>query len=643
MPSVLAVSVARCVSSFGAELAGTLRRGSIIDLLIRKIQDTFSPSEVAVILHEDGRGAAELHTWPPDGSDPGPALRQASAGPPRLLELQGAIWCVAPLTARRGITGAVVMRDPAGPFTAVAPDVLQALAAQASVAIESAHLVDLHDDGRRSWQEIVDALDLALCIVDQEGRIRRANRAFAELVDSPPAALVGRPWAAFTPPEWTLEIEQLVAAGGTGAEVELHADDRTWALSGVPITEGDASTVVLLFDDQTERRHLQDKLVQSTKLSAMGHLIAGVAHELNNPLASVVGFADFLCEVPDVPPTLREPLGVIREEAERASTIVRNLLGFARKQDRQRRPTNLGQLIESTMSLLRNPLLANRVDSVIELDPDLPLLSVDANQIQQVLVNLVSNAAQAIASSGAHGTVTVRARRFLDEVAIDVIDDGPGMTPEIADQVFDPFFTTKPEHEGTGLGISISQGLVKEHGGRITLDTEPGKGATFTIHLPLEEAVAPPAPAEPTHPAMPRLRVLVVDDEPHILHYMSATLLAWGHAVTVAEDGEKGLAAACEDRFDLVITDLRMPRLGGREFFEALRQRNPEMAERMFFSTGDTVRGDTLAFLELLDRPYLHKPFTLSELRALLSAAADRLSTSDEPRVSFGDSHDRDE
>src|SRR5690606_12862447 len=332
---------------------------------------------------------------------------------------------------------------------------------------------------------------------------------------------VGRPWSAFTPPEWAPEIEQLVEAGGTGAETELHAGDRTWALSGVPITDGDASTVVLLFDDQTERRHLQDKLVQSTKLSAMGHLIAGVAHELNNPLASVVGFADFLCEVPDVPPTLREPLGVIREEAERASTIVRNLLGFARKQERQRRPTNLGQLIESTMSLLRNPLMANRVDSVIELDPDLPLLSVDANQIQQVLVNLVSNAAQAIASSGAHGTVTVRARRFLDEVAIDVIDDGPGMAPEIADQVFDPFFTTKPEHEGTGLGISISQCLVKEHGVRITLDTEPGNGATFTIHLPLEEAVAPPEPVEPTDPAMPRLRVLVVDDEPHILHYMS--------------------------------------------------------------------------------------------------------------------------
>lgn len=604
-----------------------------MDLLIKQVRDTFSPSQVAVALYGDDRldATATIQIWPPEAASPDPVLAHAGDGKPHVLAIGDATWHVAPLAARQRITGAVAMRDASGPFARIAAALLEAFAAQASIAVESAHLVDLHDDGRRSWQEIVDSLSLALCIVDRLGRIRRANRAFSDLVDAPPAAVVGRPWTAFTPPEWALDIQRVIEARGTGPEVELRTADRSFALSSVPIMEGDASTVVLLFDDQTERRQLQDRLLQSTKLSAMGQLIAGVAHELNNPLASVVGFADFLSEVPDVPVALREPLAVIREEAERASTIVRNLLGFARKQDRQRRRTDLGPLLESTMALLRNPLLANRVEARVEIEPELPAVSVDANQIQQVFVNLVNNASQAIASTGRAGTVTVRARRLLGEVAIDVIDDGPGMTEDIAAQVFDPFFTTKGEHEGTGLGISISQGIVKEHGGRITLATSAGQGAAFTVHLPLDTTAPAPDQAEPLPPLRRPLSVLVIDDEPHILHYMSATLSSWGHAVEVADNGEAGLSLAVRREFDLIITDLRMPRLGGREFFEELQRRKPEAARRVFFSTGDTVRGDTLAFLELLDRPYLHKPFSLAELRTLLAAGARITGCGDPP------------
>jgi two-component system NtrC family sensor kinase len=390
----------------------------------------------------------------------------------------------------------------------------------------------------------------------------------------------------------------------------------------VPISSTDRSTVVLLFDDQTERRRLQDQLIQSEKMSAIGQLIAGIAHDLNNPLASVVGFADYLTEVPSVPPALREPLSVIQEEAERASNIVKNLLSFARKQEHQRRPTPLKPLLDATFLLLRNQLMAHRVDAVLEVEPDLPVPDIDPNQIQQVFVNLINNAAQAIASTGRPGTVVVRARRWLDGVAIDVVDDGPGMTEGLAAQVFEPFFTTKPEGEGTGLGLSISQGIVREHGGRIMLATEEGRGSTFTVQLPL--ATTPPPPAEDVRPGAParRLRVLVVDDEPHILHYMRATLEAWGHIPVVASDGAEALALAGGEEFDLLISDLRMPRLGGREFYEELVRRRPEQAARLVFSTGDTVRGDTLAFLESLDRPYLHKPFSLAELRRLLDEIA---------------------
>jgi signal transduction histidine kinase len=310
-----AIEVARRITEFGADLAGVLRRAPVVELLMRHVRETFSPTVVAVSLKpDDGGGAPELHIWPGDAEVPSSVL--AGLGREgRLLSEAGVVWCVAPLRASGRTTGSIAVRDPVGHYAAVAPSLLEALAAQASVAIESARLVDLHEDGRRSWQEIVDALTLALCIVDREGRIRRANRAVAQLVNTPPPALVGRPWRAFTPAEWAAEIQRLVNAGGAGPEVELRTQDRRFSLAAVPITEGDSSIVVLLFDDQTERRSLQEKLVQSTKLSAMGQLIAGVAHELNNPLASVIGFADFLGEMRDVPPNLREPLGVIREEA----------------------------------------------------------------------------------------------------------------------------------------------------------------------------------------------------------------------------------------------------------------------------------------------------------------------------------------
>jgi two-component system NtrC family sensor kinase len=633
------LALLRLVTTFGQELAGTLRRASVVDLLLRHIRESLAPTEIALALfHPDADARDFVHAWPTGRPDRRPLLQLVEQLGPLVLpdglrplveagdlppqtDSAGS-WLLAPFVARGRVTGAMAIGGETGRFGPSALRLLEGLVSQASIALESARLVDLHDDGRRSWQEVVDAISPALCIVDRGGRIRRANRAFADLVNAPPASLIGRPWQAFVPPEWSGELQRALEQQGAGREVDLRTGERTYAVTAVPITSTDRSALVLLFDDQTERRRLQDQLIQSEKLSAIGQLIAGIAHDLNNPLASVVGFADFLKEVPNVPPALREPLTVIQEEAERASNIVKNLLSFARKQEHQRRPTPLRPLLDATFVLLRNQLMANRVEARIEIEPDLPAPDIDPNQIQQVFVNLINNAAQAIASTGRPGGILVRARRWLDGVAIDVIDDGPGMSEPVAAQVFEPFYTTKPEGEGTGLGLSISQGILREHGGRIMLATEEGHGSTFTVQLPL--ASRPPAPPPDVGVGTPtkRLRVLVVDDEPHILHYMRATLEAWGHIPVVALNGREGLELTDRERFDLVISDLRMPEFGGREFYEELARRQPAMASRLVFSTGDTVRGDTLAFLESIDRPYLHKPFSLAELRTLLAAVA---------------------
>ena len=630
----------RRVIAFGHELAGTLRRASVVDALLRHVRENFAPTEIALSLYHHDVDARDTlhHAWPARGPNRQLLLEHTSRSGALLLSdgleplvRDGALppqpdssgsWLFAPLIAKGRVTGAIGVRGEPGRYHRPDLALLEGLVSQASIALESARLVDLHDDGRRTWQEVVDAISPALCIVDRGGRIRRANRAFADLVNAPPASLIGRPWQAFAPPEWATELQRALDQQGAGREVELRTGEQTYAVTAVPISSTDSSAVVLLFDDQTERRRLQDQLIQSEKMSAIGQLIAGIAHDLNNPLASVVGFADYLTEVPNVPPPLREPLQVIQEEAERASNIVKNLLSFARKQEHQRRPTALKPLLDATFLLLRNNLMAYRVEASLEVEPDLPMPDIDPNQIQQVFVNLINNAAQAIASTGRPGTILVRARRWLDGVAVDVVDDGPGMSESLAAQVFEPFFTTKPEGEGTGLGLSISQGIVREHGGRIMLSTEEDRGSVFTVQLPLATQPTDPVPDEDQQAPTRRLRVLVVDDEPHILHYMRATLEAWGHVPVVASDGAEALAVAEGDTFDLVISDLRMPRLSGREFYEELVRRRPELAARLVFSSGDTVRGDTLAFLESLDRPYLHKPFSLAELRELLGEVA---------------------
>jgi two-component system NtrC family sensor kinase len=483
--------------------------------------------------------------------------------------------------------------------------------------------VELLSSGKREWEQTVDAINQAICFIDPQGAVRRANRVFAELIKLPVTALPGRPWITLLPAAWADPVGRLIRSPGA-PPVEVRAGERTLIVTA--IGTGEPGAAVLLFEDQTEKRRLQDQLLQSEKMSAIGQLIAGVAHDLNNPLASVVGFSDLLGEAADVPPRLAEPLAVIRQEAERASAIVRNLLSFARRQEGERQLQSIRPILESTILLLKNQLMASKIDLTFTAEPGLPEVEVHANQIKQVFVNIINNAAQAIRGMNrSGGRITVLAKCWLDGVAVSIADNGPGMPESVAQHVFEPFFSTKSEGEGTGLGLSICQGIVKEHGGSMTVDPGPGTGATFTVELPgatrarvSGPVAAVPAEALAATPAE-RLRVLVVDDEPHILHYMQATLESWGHAVVLASDGSQALKRALTQPFDIIICDLRMPRLGGREMYQTLAQMHPAVAERMVFATGDTVRGDTLQFLERLGRPFLHKPFKLDELRRVLA------------------------
>jgi two-component system NtrC family sensor kinase len=605
------------VTAFARSLAGTLRPQSVADLLVAQVKATFGPVASAVaLLHPE---TLQLETVSGDRSlgENRRLIEAALSRTEPVSDANGTSTLIAVrLHTRRPGLGVLLARleHPSSPNLAL----LEALAAAAGVALDSARVVELADNSKRAWEETLDAVSLALCIIEPGGRVQRANRALAELLEIPISTLVSRPWHELMPQDWHPGIRQALGEAGTATSATLRHRDRIYGATVFPISGGESGRVVLLLSDQTERQRLQDQLVQSEKLSAIGQLIAGIAHDLNNPLTSVVGFADYLAEFSEVPPRIREPLLVIQQEAERAALIVKNLLGFARKQEHRRRPTSMRSLLEATLTLLRNQLMAVGVEAELSCDPDVPELDLDQVQIQQVFVNLINNAAQAIASTGRPGTIRIQARRWLGGVSVTVADDGPGMDESLAARAFEPFFTTKPEGDGTGLGLSISQGIVKEHQGMISLSTRPGEGATFTVELPARPT-PPRPPAEEAPPVAIRpLRVLVVDDEPHILHYVRATLEAWGHKVDVAADGQAALAQVGEAAYDLIISDLRMPRTGGQEFYEELGRRFPSMADRVAFSTGDTIRGDTLQFLEKQHRPWLRKPFSLSELRGLL-------------------------
>ena len=650
-----AISVAEalnCLTGLSQELAGAFRPASIIEIVARALTEQLAPARLSVMLldPDTNRLTVTYHNGPRPATTDEPLLQLAlRRGPLVLPDRVGAraaelgvkvdrpapaSWLGVPIVAVSHAIGAVAMEgDRANALDDSALLFTRAVLAQAGIALENARLVELLSSGKREWEQTVDSVNQAICYVDPQGMVRRANRVFADLIKLPVTALTGRSWLTLVPPAWGDPVARLIAnPADAAASVELRSDDRILLVTAIPT--GEPGAAVLLFEDHTDKRRLQEQLVQSEKMSAIGQLIAGVAHDLNNPLASVVGFSDLLGEAADVPPRLAEPLAVIRQEAERASAIVRNLLSFARRQEGERQLQSIRPILESTHLLLKNQLMAAQIELTLEFEPGLPEVEVHANQIKQVFVNIINNSAQAIASTRAiegDGRIEIVTKCEPDGLSVNISDNGPGIPEDVAQHVFEPFFSTKSEGEGTGLGLSICLGIVKEHGGNVRVDpggAGSGRGATFTVELPtgVRSALRPLGPGQASAPAEPApsqrlepLRVLVVDDEPHILHYMQATLESWGHEVVVARDGSQALKRALMQPFDLIICDLRMPRLGGREMFLTLARMHPTVADRIIFATGDTVRGDTLQFLEELGRPFLQKPFKLDALRRVLA------------------------
>ena len=368
--------------------------------------------------------------------------------------------------------------------------------------------------------------------------------------------------------------------------------------------------------EQLERS--QEQLVHSEKLSALGQLVAGVAHELNNPLSAVLGSA-YLAERHVAGTPAERHVERIRDAAERAAQIVRNLLQFARDTTGRREDMEINALVRRVADLSLHAGATQNVRLTLDLEPQLPMTYGDPGQVEQVLLNLITNAYQAM--EGRPGDVTVRTRGTAGVLRIEVSDTGPGVAPDARTKVFDPFYTTKPVGKGTGLGLSVAHGIVAMHGGRIWLE-EGGPGATFVMEIPVKPGPATTAPPAPIRPPSGG-RVLVVDDETQVAEVLADLLAEIGFGVTVTHSAAEARRVLAEKTFDLVALDLVMPDEGGADLWRWLTREMPEVAKKVVFVTGN-IDPTMQQFIASTGRPSLAKPYTLTALQELVTSELGR-------------------
>lgn len=401
--------------------------------------------------------------------------------------------------------------------------------------------------------------------------------------------------------------------------------------SGLPFSETDQSLMVAigrqlattiekvrLYEETTrayeDLQRTQEQLLQSEKMSAVGQLISGVAHELNNPLTAILGYAQLL-ENESLSERSRDFVQKLFKQAQRTQRLVQNLLSFARQRKPLKVQVDIGEVVEETLALRDYDMRLNNIEVVRDYRPGLPAVVADAHQMEQVFLNIINNAMDAMLPDGRGGKLRVRIYPAEGQVCVEFHDSGLGIREP--HRVFDPFYTTKGVGKGTGLGLSICYGIVKEHGGDIVALNHPGGGALFRVHLPAAAEVAVPTEpaAAPAEAMALHGRVLLVDDEEAVLEFEREVLSNAGAEVVCYRDAEQAMALLQERDFDVILIDCTMPgRWSGREMYEWLAQNRPAVARNIILTLSNISDSGTRAFLEEKRVPWIVKPFQVAEL-----------------------------
>ena len=507
---------------------------------------------------------------------------------------------------------------------------------------------EAEDALRRSeeqYRQIVETTTDGIITVDQEGKILFVNKRLAEMLGYQPPEMVGKPATSFMNAAGQSiakaafkRRESGLTDSTDGTFVHRNGTEVTAHVAGTPVVDAKGSHIgsMAVVRDVTERRRLQSQLMISDRMASVGTLAAGVAHEINNPLAAVMANLDYIAEIvgqlggtnrSQMSPGMREtwirdemkaPLDDAREAAERVRFIVRDLKMFSRSPTEELSgPVNVKAVMESSLRMAWNEVRHRA--RLIKNYGNVP--DVDANdaRLGQVFLNLIVNAAQAIPEGSAEANeIRLTTRLEGKRVVIEVADTGPGIPPEIINRVFDAFFTTKGVGVGSGLGLAICHRIVTDIGGELTVRSEVGAGTTFRVSLP--EAVIEAVTVVPA--AIPsgsrRGRILVVDDEEMIIRIVTR-ILAKEHDVVATVDARKALAlCAAGEKFDLILCDLMMPMMTGMELHSEISLLSPEQAKAMIFVTGGAFTEKTRSFLSDIPKEHIEKPFDAANLRAIV-------------------------
>jgi two-component system NtrC family sensor kinase len=521
-----------------------------------------------------------------------------------ILRQESNVACVMVLPARRPAEGGLRL--------------LFSAANQLSLHLD--RILSVREAEADRFRSILDSMPQAVVLADRHLRVVQHNRSAGTMFET-----LGLPLGGSL--EETLErlnllglVDQVRLARAPLADGEVRTDgDRVLSVTVSPSRgpAGDTGLVIVL-TDVTEHRRMQEHLAHSDKMSSLGQMISGVTHELNNPLTSILGYAQLLgATSPDE--RTAERAKVLQREAQRCQKIVANLLSFARKRAPERKPLSLNEVAQSVLSLMGYQLRVDGIQVRTELSPLIPALRGDPHELQQVLVNLLTNAQQAIREAGEGGEIILRTLPTEhDSVVLEIEDSGPGIPESIRTKIFDPFFTTKAEGKGTGLGLALVYGIVESHGGTIEIPPVPGGGARFRINFPTtprDESGVTGVPGDPVPLPVRAGRVLIVDDEEPLARLICDALSEDGHEAVFVGDGREALTLLAEEEFDLVISDIKMPGMGGERLVKEIERDHPDVLRRLLLITGDTMGADSEQLISRTRLEVLRKPFDLADLR----------------------------
>lgn len=490
---------------------------------------------------------------------------------------------------------------------------------------------------RDKAQQYLDIAEVILVALDTTGEIMLLNRKGCYILGYDEGELIGKNWFdTCIPAQGRDQVQMIFRRLMTGETnpfeynenqvLTKSGQERTIAWRNTLLKDESGQIIGTLSsgEDITDQERLKAQLLQSEKMSALGQLISGVAHELNNPMTGVLGYSQLLLGDPNLPESTRNMIERISHDADRARKIIHNLLTFARKRKPEKREVHINEIVERTLELREYEMQVNNISLTKSYDPKIPALHVDEDQLQQVFLNLMINAEQAMLDTHGRGSfeVTTQWDEERNVVQITFKDDGPGIQKEMISKIFDPFFTTKPEGKGTGLGLSISYGIVQGHGGSITVDSEEGQGTAFIVELPcsgIQSTLQVNQHGQEGSKEAGKKSILVVDDETSIVILAKMALEMKNYSVETVTDGESAIRKMAERQFDAIITDMRMPGKNGVDIVQYCNEKQPNLAGRILIITGTVDDPDSIRMMKAQNIPYLSKPFNADELLSAVS------------------------